>query len=238
MQGFGRKITRQAAAILAVSMTVATAQAATVTDTAPVSGFSPALGADVFVPQFNPTLGTLTGASVSLTGQFTPQVVTPEAGSGGGALNLSSAEFNPQIGLLSVSSPLSVVLPLVLIQPLLVEAVQGSTGATLTGTPEAVDVTGFLPAIGTPLDPIGSGILDFSIEGSSGLTLNGIPLGDAYSDLATLDGQVAVTYTYTLAQGDTSGGAAVPEPASIALLGVSLLSLVLLRYRGRTPTSV
>ncbi len=208
------------AAIAAVGACVAAggAQAATITETAAVAGhefIDP--GQDVYVSEFNPALGTLTGASVSLTGQFTPGVIF--------GVNsptfppLPPVEFNPSINIDFSPGYNSGRLR----QLLGSESVASMNGQAI-GTPEIVDLTGPLSVTDLPLNPSFPGYLDFYILASSGTVLP--PNTFFTDDLGDLTAQIAVTYTYT-------PGTAVPEPASFALLGAGVLGLCAVRSRAR-----
>lgn len=192
------------------------ATAAVVTVTTPVAGHQfvdP--GQDVFVPQFDPALGTLTGVSASLTGQFTPGIV----------FGVNSPTF-PSLPPITFNPTVSFDMSGTHLAP---QSATSSNGRAV-GTPEAVAITQTYSPNFLPLNPAFPGDLDFYIIASSGTSL---PPGTFFTnDLGALEAQVAVTYTYAPA------GTPVPEPASLALLGAGLLGLGAVRQRGRrTPSA-
>ena len=210
-------------AIALLSMGIATggaAQAATITTKTAVSGNGPAnIGQDFFVPTFDPSLGALTDASVSLTGQFTPSV-----GFGFNSLPSSPSgflSFNPKFSFYSSGSQ---SLPA---QTATYTINQGN--ATATGVPETVNVSALIPLSNLPL--FDARYLDFYITASSGGKL---PLGAFFTrDNGSLDAQLAVTFTFTPA----GGGTAVPEPASLILIGTALLATIIAKFYERGATS-
>ncbi len=224
MQSIGTKAAGWAA-IVFLAAGIATgggAQAATITNTTPVNGNGPAnIGQDFLVPVFDSSLGTLTGASVSLTGQFTPSLAfgfnSPPSSPSGPLL------FNPQFSFYSL---IGQSLPA---QNAIYTINQGN--ATATGVPEAVNVSASIPLSNLPLAPFNPAQLDFYIIASSGAQR---PPGAYFTaDQGTFDAQIAVTFSFTPA----GGGTAVPEPASLVLIGTGLLATCIARSRGRGTAS-
>jgi hypothetical protein len=192
-------------------------------------------GQSVALPQFDPTLGTLTGVTLSLYGNINSSGTLDNTGST--AVVVSSYLATLDITLLAPGTvvpwdstgggDLLTVSPQLfnITTPLTIDAGQSyafSTSAPLDAAasgPVAVASTAFAPYVGT-------GSVDFPLytETSSTTDTSG---GDLRISQATLArAEATVTYTYDLVATN------VPEPASSALLGAGLLCLGVLRRRG------
>ncbi len=222
-------------AVLVASMTAKSgAQAAVVTAVAaaPPTGDFAETGVDVRVRQFDPTLGSLTGVSVSLTGQFLPIYTLVQAPA---SLVLPPVQFNPTVTLLNVSSPQVVgrtpILSIGIIQSLGAESVPfvASEGRQIaSGAAENVNIATDLSLTASQVQFAGSGQLNFYINGRAN-----VPNSASYNSYGQIENsvfnaQVAVTYTYIPAS------TAVPEPASLALLGATVIGLSIIRLGRRS----
>ena len=104
-----------------------------------------------------------------------------------------------------------------------------ASGATATYGP--LVPSGLKDVAGTPLSAFTAGPITFVASTNSSFVVNGAG-GNSLTTLAsTAGGVLTVAYTYN-AFGSGSQPASVPEPASMALLGVGLLAAGVIRKRG------
>ncbi len=169
----------------------------------------------ISLPQFNPSMGTLTSITFTLDGQtIGSATVTNNSGAAGDylvAIFTSLSLLDPSNNMLASISP-------AFSQSLTISNGDSKTasGTSLPSTDSATITTGFSPYVGL-------GDVTFTVAGQGFAAANG---PTPYSVDSTTSGQGKITVTYNTAS-------VVPEPATLALFGSGLLALGLLYQRRR-----
>lgn len=191
-------------------------QAATVTyDSATVTGEAIPFSTVLAVQQFNPSLGTLTGVQLSVDATVTGSVAVTNISSG--ALTFTNAFISVP---LTSTGPDGTIASTV---TMAIDAAGTAAANTTTTFPVTASSQGFANAT-TFSAYEGTGTFNATLAATS-LSFGGTPGPGGQNNLffggaATAGGFVDVTYTYT------PGTPVVPEPASMALLGIGMVSLL------------
>jgi hypothetical protein len=161
-------------------------------------------------PLFNPALGTLTGVSVAVTGQYELSVFTLESGLPPIMKFALQGIFEPAGA--DVSLPLGTFYATT------------ANRTNYTGM-AAIGFTGTLGDIGDYVAGSPDATSYLAGLGFDAFPANHIGLGGDADDNSTWSGSLAVTYTYD-----------VPEPGSIAILGLAALLAMCLGRRAERKT--
>ncbi len=191
----------------------------------------------VSLPQFNTSLGTLTGVDFSLYGGITGSGTMTNNGQANANIESYHATmdisllapgtqlpFDPDnsTALLTVSPQLFNINSPLTLAPGETYSFGGNTPVTTSNSGTASLATDFQPYIGT-------GSLDYPLLASTGT--DAITTGGDLQIVQNTLARAQATVTYTYDPAAPPPPAPVPEPASAALLGAGLLGLGLLRRR-------
>ncbi len=199
-------------AAIAACLLAAPAFAGTYTETIAFAGGPDGGGPTVYGAEFDPTLGTLTGVTLTASGSYTPEIfVGPPVSSTASVLNVDLLTYSPTLSLNHVTDG-----NYTLVQ----------NGSYLMGTPERFSDT-VTVTNSQALNDFWTGIVPNEVSGLTVVDVYSLPatqfawgnMADDY--LSHFSGNLSVTYTYT----------PVPEPAGAALLGMGAALLLWQRRR-------
>jgi hypothetical protein len=213
---------------LAVAVTATTAKASTISYSDNIPLTVPAFGSDLYLPQFNPALGTLTGITMDVGGDLDATWSITNDNHSGTAYLLMYQDLTISEGantLLFASEHTEGVYkaslddsdPIFNGECVTLAITAGPSTATadlweepVGGTDQTIsDFTDYV-GTGTVTLPVTSNLSEEASIPGGNYSENPAPLTDAYA---------TVTYTY------------VPEPASFSLLGLGILGLLSRRRR-------
>jgi hypothetical protein len=207
-----------AAATILAALIPAAASADIITDTIQVNRSGPAFveNVEVLPPLFDPSLGTLTGATLTLAGTYTPAFDWGIISEPPGAPLSVPVTLTGHIGVLPKQN---VALPSEDLQA--VYHLPGFDTYGAQGTPEPFSVSGIV----TDPSYFNPGQIDISAYTTAVPThIAGAP---ELADFGALSSTLTISYEYTPL-------APVPEPATFALLGAGLAGLCGTRFRRRS----
>jgi len=169
----------------------------------------------IMLPQFNPSMGTLTSITFTLDGQtIGSATVTNNSGATGDYL---VAIFTDLTLLDPSNNTLASISPSFIQKLTIADGASGTaSGTSLSSTDSATITSGFSPYVG-------SGDVTLTVTGVGFAAANG---PTPYSVNSTTSGQGTISVTY-------NSTSVVPEPATLALFGSGLLALGLLYQRRR-----
>ena len=230
-----------AAVVVGLIVSSGAAFAGTISYDQIVSPQSTSFNVDVALQKFDPTLGTLTGVTISFTADIIANIVVsnslltqqsfsnatasvPVTVTGPGSSTASgTAVAGPASG--TVGPAVQYTIPVV--PPFNVTVPTQTTVSGLTAqTSGSHDVSSADFAL---YEGSGGSLVHLTFSGNSGTFAGSGVNGVSFGGSATAGGDVKITYTYT-----ASPPPAVPEPSTFALLGLGSLGLAVGAYRRRS----